>query len=144
MKQEESIAATVKRASEIPDDDGQGGANVTIPQLFAQYPIPQGEPVISDLPAPDARSIQGIPQWNFRAHFKRFVMGQTVTGRDGDGNYIYEERDDSVDYENLMNSILEGEAIIRWEERKTLTDGTMVISVSYLTPKPKAKKDDAS
>lgn len=134
MKQDESFAQTIRRAAEIPDDDGTGGANIPIPQLFSQFPIPPGEPVIDNVKDP-ANRIQGIPAYKFTARFERFVMGQTVSGRDQQGNYLYEDRDDSLAYERLMNAILSGEAIIRWEEKKTLSDGTMVISVSYLKPK---------
>jgi hypothetical protein len=138
----ESIATTVKRASEIPDDTGLG-ANADVPQLFAQFPIPQGEDVIDNLAAPDGKNIRGIPRYNFRAHFKRFIMGQVEVGHDERGRPEFVERDDSTHYEQLMNEVLDGDAIMRWEERTTLRDGTIVISVSYLTPKPKKKTGDA-
>lgn len=140
----ESIAAVVRRASEFPDDDGKGGARVTIPALFPDFPIPKGEKVIDDEPAGGQERVQGVPAYNFRAHFERFVMGQQLIGRTAEGAFEYEEKDDSPKYEELMNRILDGDAILRWEERKTLNDGTMVISVSYFTPKPKPKKDGES
>lgn len=134
----ESIAAVVQRASEVPDDTGLG-ANADIPQLFTQFPIPAGEPVIDNLADPSKKSIQGVPKYNFSAHFRRFIMGQVEVGHDEKGRPEYVERDDSAHYEQLMNDILDGEAVMRWEERSTLRDGTIVISVSYLTPKPKKK-----
>lgn len=137
----ESIAATVKRASEIPDDTGLG-ANADVPQLFAQFPVPQGEPIIDNLADPSKKNIQGVPKYNFLAHFKRFIMGQVEVGHDERGRPEYVERDDSVHYEQLMNDVLDGEAIMRWEERTTLRDGTIVISVSYLTPKKKKPVGD--
>lgn len=136
----ESIAAVVRRASEFPDDDGKGGARVTIPSLFPDFPIPRGEKVITDEPPAGQDRVQGVPAYNFRAHFERFVMGQQLVGKTADGAFEYEEKDDSPKYETLMNRILDGDAIMRWEERKTLNDGTMVISVSYFTPKAKPKK----
>lgn len=137
----ESVADTVRRAQEFPDDTGLG-ANADVPQLFAQFPIPQGEKIIDNLPA-DGKNVQGVPRYNFRAHFKRFVMGQVEVGHDEKGRPEFVERDDSMHYETLMNDILDGEAILRWEERTTLRDGTMVIAVSYLTPKAKKKAGDA-
>lgn len=144
--QEESIASVVKRASEFPDDTGKGGANVTLPQLFpdVQYPIPPGEKIINDEPPPGMSRPEGVPQYNLRAHFQRFIMGQQIVGGSKEEGYQYEERDDSVAYEELMNRILAGEAMLRWEERKTLNDGTMVISVSYFTPLNKVKKETSS
>lgn len=141
MKGEESIAQVVKRASEFPDDDGKGGANVTLPQLFPNtFPIPAGEKVINDEPTPGAAKPEGVPQYNLRAHFERFIMGQQIVGGSKEEGFEYEDRDDSTAYEELMNRILAGEAMLRWEERKTLNDGTMVIAVSYFTPLNKAKK----
>jgi len=141
--QEESIASVVKRASEFPDDNGKGGANVTIPQLFpTQYPIPQGEKIITDEPPPGESRPEGVPQYNLRAHFERFIMGQQMVGGSKDAGFEYEDRDDSADYEALMNRILDGSAMLRWEERKTLNDGTMVIAVSYFTPLDKVKKSE--
>lgn len=136
----ESIAQVVKRASEIPDDTGLG-ANADVPQLFASFPVPQGEEIIDNVGAPDGKNVKGVPQYNFCAHFKRFVMGQVEVGHDERGRSEFVERDDSAHYEQLMNDILDGEALLRWEERTTLRDGTMVIAVSYLTPKPKKKPD---
>ena len=139
--QEESIAKSVKRASEFPDDNGKGGANLSIPQLFKSlFPIPQGEPVVDDEHEPNNERIAGLPQYNFRARFERFVIGQQIIGGSKDAGFEYQERDDSVKYEALMDRILDGDAIMRWEERKTLNDGTMVISVSYMVPKAKAKE----
>lgn len=137
----ESIATTVKRASEIPNDTGLG-ANADVPQLFAQFPVPPGEKIIEEIPDPSRRGIQGIPKYNFRAHFQRFIIGQVEIGRDERGTPEFMERDDSAHYEQLMNDVLDGDAILRWEERTTLRDGTIVISASYLTPKP--KKSDKS
>lgn len=131
----ESFAETIKRASELPDDTGVG-ANVDIPSLFSQFPVPTGEKIIDDIPSSN-KNIQGVPCYNFNAHFKRFVMGQIEVGRDEKGFPMYEEKDDTEVYERLMNNILDGEAILRWEERTTLRDGTVIISASYLTPKPK-------
>lgn len=129
----ESFAETIKRASETPDDTGFG-ANVDIPSLFSQFPVPTGENIIDNVPSLN-KNIQGVPRYNFNAHFKRFIMGQIEVGRDEKGFPMYEERDDTELYERLMNDILSGEAILRWEERTTLRDGTVIISASYLTPK---------
>ncbi|MGD9209299.1 MAG: hypothetical protein PVI90_00915 [Desulfobacteraceae bacterium] len=133
----ESIANTIRRASEIPDDTGMG-ANVGIPSLFTQFPIPNGEKIIDNTPSPN-KGIQGVPHYNFLAHFKRFVIGQIEIGRDENGFPLYENKDDTENYEQLMNDILSGESILRWEERTTLRDGTIIISASYLTPKSKKK-----
>lgn len=130
----ESFSDTVKRAREIPDDMG-GGANVAVPSLFGQFPIPHGEPIVDNLPHPDARTrIRGVPQYNFEAHLERFIVGKLFMEM---GDHVeVQEQDDSAEYEKLLNRALLGEAIIRWEEKQTLKDGTFVITVCYLTAKP--------
>ena len=141
MKQAESFASLINRAQELPDDTGEG-ANVSIemPRLFDKYPIPDGEQVITDEKPPGA--IKNVPTYNFKAKFQRFIMGQVekeVTFDKGKRTVEYEERDDSALYENLLNDVLQGKAILRYEEKQTLKDGTFVISVSYLVPKEKPK-----
>jgi hypothetical protein len=133
----ESIADTVKRAREMPDDLG-GGANVPLPSLFGQFPIPEGEPIVDNLPHPNARRASGLPKYNLEAHLERFVVGKLFM-EIGDRVEV-EEIDDSANYEKLLNRALQGEAIIRWEEKQTLKDGTFVITVCYLTVKEQPKK----
>lgn len=137
----ESIAATIKRASEEPDDTG--GASSPIPQLFgSEFPIPPDEDVVNNVPRPqtDERQIPGIPQFDLKSHVRRFVMGQEQVGTSQKGQPEYEERDDSAEYEALMDDCLTGNSAIRWEEKNHLRDGTLVISVCYFTKKPKKKE----
>jgi hypothetical protein len=134
----ESLADTVKRAQEIPDDQG-GGANVDIPSLFGHFPIPTGEPVVDNEPHPqDPRRISGVPKYNFEAHLERFVLGKLFMEM---GDHVeVQEQDDSAEYEKLINRALMGEAILRWEEKQTLKDGTFVVTVCYLTVKERPKR----
>jgi len=137
MKQAESFASIVNRAAEVPEDTGQGGASVELPRLFGNFPIPAGEEVVTDEKQPGA--ISGLPAYNFTAHFKRFIMGQIQIGFTHEGGAEYAEQDDSAAYEALLNDVLEGKAIIRFEEKQTLKDGTFVISVCYFITKKKKK-----
>jgi hypothetical protein len=137
---QESIAATIRRASEEPDDTG--GASSPIPQLFGQdFPIPPGEDVVSDVPRPksDERQIPNLPQYDLKSHIRRFVMGQQQVGVSQKGQPEYEERDDSAEYEALMDDCLTGNSALRWEEKNHLRDGTLVISVCFFTKKEKPK-----
>ena len=141
----ESFATSIDRHRELPDDTGKG-ANADLPQLFgADFPIPQGESIIDNLPQAMGKgrggsaSILNFPEYNFTAHFKRFFMGSTAAAPDEMGNVEYSECDDSADYEDLLNRMLTGKAIPRWEERTVLKDGTMIISVCYMEPHRKKK-----
>jgi hypothetical protein len=141
---QESFAKSIDRARELPDDPG-GGANVDLPRLFQDFPIPGNEAVIDNVPLPAGKrqaqsgSLLNLPNYKFTAHFKRFVMGSTSTDVDMNGNVEYAERDDSAAYEDLLNKMLKGQAIPRWEEKVTLKDGTLIISVCYLIPEKKLK-----
>jgi len=134
----ESLADTVKRAREMPDDSGEG-ANVAVPSLFGDFPIPEGEPVVDNLPHPGTKSaLSGVPKYNLEAHLERFVVGKLII-EIGDEVEV-QEMNDSAAYEQLLNRALRGEAILRWEEKQTLKDGTFVITVCYLTVKERPKK----
>ena len=138
----ESIAATLKRASEERDDTG--GASSPLPQLFSPFPIPPGDEVVDNVPQPnaDGRQIPGVPAYDMHSHLRRFIIGQQQIGVDQRGQPEYEERDDSAEYENLINDILGGKGALRWEEKQHLRDGTLVISVCYFTVKEKKKAVD--
>lgn len=134
-KNMDSFANNINRASEVPDDRN-GGANIDLPQLFGDFPVPDGERVVSDVRS--SESVQGVPTYNFTAHFRRFIMGQVEVGREN-GVVEYTQQDDSAAYEALLNDMLQGKAILRFEERQTLKEGTFVVSVCYLTPKKKLR-----
>jgi len=136
----ESIAATIKRASEEPDDTG--GASSPLPRLFGgEFPIPPGETVVDNVPQPktDGRQIPDIPQYDLKSHIRRFVMGQIQVGVSQKGQPEFEDRDDSAEYEALMDDCLSGNSALRWEEKNHLRDGTLVLSVCFFTKKEKPK-----
>lgn len=143
-KDSESFADAIDRAQRIPNPRGHG-ANQDLPNLFTGFPTPEGETVVDNEPLPKTRGkdandiIKGIPRYRLKAHLKRFIIGTIVT-RVGEGKnveYITEERDDSAEYEALMDKMLSGEAVPRFEERNILKDGALVIVVSYLAVLPK-------
>jgi hypothetical protein len=140
---QESFADAINRAGERPDDLGKG-AGQDIPNIF-NFPIPEGERdrIIDDEPPPQGQKsealLKGIPRYRLRAHFRRYIIG-TVTRGFGEQTE-FEEHDDSAEYEQLLNDMLQGKAIPRWEDRNVLKDGTVILAVSYLTVLPKKKKD---
>lgn len=139
--QNESFAETIRRAQDIPDDTGKG-ANVLLSDMFAsKMRTPPGEPVIKNVPAPAGPdSLAGIPEYNLKPHLKQFRVGRVLDGFDDHGVPQYEDVDESQDYEKLLQTVLDGDAILRWEEKKTLKDGAFVITVCYLTKKTVKKK----
>jgi len=139
----ESVAATLGRAKELPDDTGLG-ANTALPSLFGAFPVPDGDNVVTDLPHPeDPRKLKNVPAYNLQAHLKRFIVGSIYIegdgGRNGPGGEVV-EHDDSAEYEALLNEMLTGKSVLRWEEKSTLKDGTFVITACYFTVKDTPKK----
>ncbi len=143
----ESFAETINRSQEFPDDTGKG-ANADLPKLFAQnFPVPPDETIVSNVlqqgrGPQDKGSLFNLPHYNFTAHFQRFFMGGMSPPVDEMGNVEYAERDDSAAYEDLLNRMLKGKAIQRWEERSVLKDGTLIISVCYMEPHRKTPKTE--
>lgn len=139
----ESFADAITRASQRPREFS-AEAGMDLPQLLGNFPIPQGEKILDDTGEPNNAKFtgnsvrgpfEGITKFKMQAHFKRFMMGQHACGVDENHNVIFEPIDQSADYEAVLNEMLEGKAIARWEERSILKDGTVVISMSYFTPK---------
>lgn len=51
---------------------------------------------------------------------------------------------DKEKYEEIMNKILRGEGLLRWEERHFTKEGDFIIAVTYLVKKTKPKKSTDS
>jgi hypothetical protein len=133
----DSIASSINRAAEFPDDTG--GASSPLPGLFTGFPIPDGERIVTDTPPrqPQGQTedlIPGVPRYDkLQTHLRRFIIGQRMIGDDDRGRPSYVDQDDSQAYEALMNDILHAKAMLRWEEKQHLRDGTLVVSVCYFT-----------
>ena len=150
-----SFAGLLNAAGELPENQGQG-ANVDLPSgamALGGFPIPADEPVVNDLAPPDSladkgkKGIQGLPEYILTAHMERFVMGtvweKQEQSEEAGGGYknVPVERDDSAEYERIINMMLTGEAVRSWEERNVLKDGTVIVALCYLIKKDKPRKD---
>lgn len=143
-KENETFAELVNRARQFPEDTGKG-ANSELPPGLLGSLVPPGEPLVNgdDLrhgpKRGDPNHAQGVPNYNLAAHVKRFVIGVLPAEKFGDEG---DDCDDSIAYESLMNDMLQGRAIPRWEEKNILRNGTLVIIVSWMTPLPKKEKKE--
>jgi hypothetical protein len=140
---DKSFADAIEQAQRTPNSTGFG-ANQDLPNLFTSFPIPPGEALIDNLPPSFKQNesntfIKGIPRYRLKARIQRFIIGTIViqVGRGKDAEYITEDHDDAEAYETLMNTMLEGKSILRFEERRVLNEGTVIIVVSYLEVLPK-------
>ena len=137
----DSFADAISRAGQRPENFSSGGG-IDLPQLLGNFPVPSGEKIIDDTGDPnntraagDRGPFEGITKFKMQAHFKRFMVGQQACGVDENHNVIFEPIDESEQYVEVLNQMLEGKAIARWEERSILKDGTVVIVMSYFTPR---------
>lgn len=60
-------------------------------------------------------------EFDFDAHIKVFAMPA-----------------DAVDYEDVMNLVLRGDAVLRYEEKTFTKDGDFLVAICWLTPRPQA------
>lgn len=61
------------------------------------------------------------PAMEFDAHVKVFALPP-----------------DAADYEDILNQVLRGEAILRWERDTFTKDGDFMVAICYLTPRARA------
>lgn len=48
---------------------------------------------------------------------------------------------DAADYEDVLNTVLRGEAVLRWERDTFTKDGDFMVAVCYLTPRARVPRD---
>ena len=134
-----TFADVINDASARPDDLGEGASH-ELPSMFKPFPIPEGDHVEN---IPDPNKIQGIPAYKYTARFKRFLMGPISKGRDDKGMPIIEEHDDSIAYQAVLDEVLAGHAVLRWEDKKFTNEGGFIVAMTWLVKKdnPKPKPD---
>lgn len=64
-------------------------------------------------------------EYDFDSHIKVFAMPT-----------------DAADYEDVMNLILRGDAVMRYEEKTFTKDGDFLVAICWLTPRPRAAVAD--
>jgi hypothetical protein len=142
--EEGSFAAAINRASAVPDDVGVG-ATQELPSIFksSDFPIPQGDHV-QNMDSDDDKKIQGIPAYKYKANIKRFLIGPISQGRDERGMPVIVEHDDSIAYQEVLNEILAGRAVLQWDDKKVTNEGGLIVAMVWLIPKeePRSPKPD--
>lgn len=117
-----SFANLIEEAQKTP---AGGGLGIDVSSPFA-LPIPDDHQVVN-LDNEDPAKVPGIPKYNYEAHVK-----------------FYQLPSDTQEYENTLNEILNGNAILRFEDRHFTKEGDCVVIINYLTykPPPEEKDDD--
>lgn len=117
-----SFAEIIEQAQKTPVNAGPLGTDVSSP---FPLPLPDDHRVV-DMDKDDPAKAPGVPVYDYTAHVKCFNLPQDIEK-----------------YETVLNEILNGHAILRFEDRHFTKEGDCVVVVNYLTytPKPKVKKD---
>lgn len=118
-----SFADLIQEAQKTPQSTSMG---VDVSSPFPT-PIPDDHVLRNLDEEEDPLKAPGVPKYNYEAHVQ-----------------YYELPSDNTAYENTLNEILNGNAILRYEERHFTKEGDCIIVVNYLTykPPPKEKDDD--
>ena len=117
-----SFADLIEQAQRTPKE---GGLGVDVSSPFS-VPVPDGHQLVN-LDEEDPLKVPGVPQYNYEAHVEYYELPSDVKA-----------------YEATLNTVLNGNAILRFEDRHFTKEGDCVVIVNYLTykPPPKEKDDD--
>jgi hypothetical protein len=119
MAKAEDFASLIEESQRLPSPNS--GVPPEIASLF-ERPTPRDHRVVTD---EGGAQIKGAIAYDYQAHVKRFLLPE-----------------ETHEYEEVLNFILNAEAILRYEERFFTKEGDTVVLVCYLTKKPKPKKAD--
>lgn len=116
----QSFVDALEEAQKRPEpSDGFGGV------LSPFDRIPDGDKVVDTNEVPKAKPVK----FPYKATLKKFHIG-------------YEDQVGINEYEDIINTSLRGDIIIRFEERTITKEGDLIIVLSYLTPfEDPAKKE---
>jgi hypothetical protein len=124
INKKETFADILESAQQLPEMD--------LLETLSPFssPLPKGDKVVDSRKEVKPRS---GPKYPFNMHIKKFVIGGGV-GEDDDSS------DQSAEYEDVINQALNGDYIIRFEERTITKDGLVIILLGWLTPIKGTKK----
>jgi hypothetical protein len=114
-----SFAELIEDAQRTPTSDSLG---VDISSPFPS--VLPAEHVVRNMDEEDPAKIPGVPKYKYDAHVK-----------------FYELPGDIDQYQETLNEILNGHAILRFEERHFTKEGDCLVVVNYLTYTPPREPD---
>jgi len=116
-----TFADLIESAQRTPQG-GVMGVDVSSP---FPLPIPDDHQLRNIDEEEDPAKIPGIPKYNYEAHVEYYELPSDVRA-----------------YETTLNEILNGNAVLRYEERHFTKEGDCVVVINYLTYKPPPEKKD--
>ena len=115
-----SFAELIEQAQRMPET-GSLGTDVSSP-----FPLPiPAEHQVVDLDDPE--KVPGVPKYNYEAHVVHYTLPA-----------------DCRAYEITLNEILNGHAVLRYEDRHFNKESDCIVVISYLTyvPPPARNEDE--
>ncbi len=120
-----NFAKAIENAQKLP------AGSETAPRDFFE---PDGTPVRHVAQVADSPSaVPGTAKYNLKYHAQRFYMGRELCEVTEDGAKIYQDRDESENFQDVMNRVLSGEAVIVDRIQQILSDGSVVVFIEWTT-----------
>ncbi len=116
-----SFADLIAQAQKTPPANGLG-FDVSSP---FPLPLPDDHQVRNLDEEEDPAKAPGIPKYNYEAHVDYYTMPT-----------------DKAQYEATLNTILNGLAILRYEDRHFTKEGDCIVVICYLTYQPPPERDE--
>lgn len=115
-----SFADLIEEAQKTPPSNGLGS------DVSSPFPLPvPDDHQVRNLDEEDPLKAPGVPKYNYEAHVAHYELPSDINA-----------------YENTLNEILNGNAILRFEDRHFTKEGDCIVIVNYLTYKPPPKEKD--
>ena len=134
----------VEDASQTPrhPDDESGDGNIFDWSGGVPSAVQQFHQQIDDKIAEKQRLIPKASKYDLKTHCKRLFIGNVTVGSNPDGFPIYEPRDDSDEYEAIMQEVAEAKALLFENKTTFLKDGSVVIWIVWATRPAKNQTAD--
>jgi hypothetical protein len=108
------FAELIDQAQQLPTAFGHDIANPF------KAPLPPGDEVVNL----DEPKVPGVPKLDYQAHVEHFYIPKDATA-----------------YEQVLNKVLNAQAILRYEDRNFTKEGDCIVVICYLTYTPKKKTE---
>lgn len=118
------FAALIEEAQRLPATPGSVPPEITSP--FGG-PLPPDHRVVEDLPG--GSKIAGVVEYDYEAHVEVLCVNR---------------KDERALYVEVLNDILSGKAMLRYEDRTVTKDGDAMITICWMTRKPRPAKTKLS
>lgn len=101
---------------------------------------PEFENLVKSVTPGTPGKVANATEYSFEYQSARLTIGKEMTGIEN-GMMVFEDVDESERLKDIMDRSLSGEVVIVKKTETFLKDGTVVIWLEWMQPKPGSKKD---